>query len=333
MAIYIVEPNPADRKQIEVILTKEGSYQVHFFENNVGLLDALDGGSRHGVYGLVDTILLPFDPSSGGLEAAKTIKETPGISDIPIVMVSEQSQPESIQIAFAFGASDFVEKPFREIELLARIRSSVRLKHEIESRKARERELLESARQVSDLNRLLVHLSLVDGLTGIANRRCFDVSLDREWRRAQRNKASISIVMMDIDYFKEYNDNYGHRAGDQCLVSVARAIKSTLQRPGDMVARYGGEEFVAILPETEEAGAVKVAEQMRNGILDCNIPHGFSKVGSSVTASFGVCSVVADPALGQEDFVNQADEALYHAKDKGRNVVVSFKPNKIKKSS
>jgi len=166
---------------------------------------------------------------------------------------------------------------------------------------------------------LLKHLSLMDGLTGIANRRHFDDFLLREWKRASREGAPLSLIMGDIDFFKGYNDSEGHQQGDICLQKVATALTNALKRPLDFVARYGGEEFVVVLPNTQEGGAAKIAETMRKNVENLCIPHTESQAGRVVTISLGVATARSFPDSSPDKLIDAADKALYRAKTDGRN--------------
>ncbi len=177
--------------------------------------------------------------------------------------------------------------------------------------------------QALKLQRKLYQQSLIDGLTGIANRRFFEECIDKEWKRAQRNKKPVSLILLDIDAFKAFNDQYGHPAGDECLQKVAKALEKTLKRPADMVARFGGEEFAVILPDTEHKGAAVLAEKVRKAIEDLNIPHSYSPVHSSVTISLGIATMTPEKNEVAETLIHFADKALYRAKLKGRNRVES----------
>jgi len=173
--------------------------------------------------------------------------------------------------------------------------------------------------QINEVNKKLELLSRLDGLTGIANRRCMDDFFKREWRLAIRNKSSLSFVIIDIDFFKLYNDNYGHPVGDDCLKKVAKQLEETLKRPSDFIARYGGEEFALILPNTTDA--IEIAENCRKSIKNLNIPHNYSSVAQVVTVSTGVCTVTPSKSLLPRTLIETADKALYLAKDNGRNRV------------
>jgi hemerythrin len=180
-------------------------------------------------------------------------------------------------------------------------------------------ELAKANQALTDLNETLRALSTSDGLLGIANRRHFDEKLNEEWRRAQRQVQSISLLMIDVDHFKRYNDHYGHQAGDRCLQSVVGAARLALRRPGDLLARYGGEELVVILPNTDLPGATLVAQAIQNALADQCIPHADSPVADRVTVSVGVASMVPGRQSDSAQLVAAADRGLYLAKAGGRN--------------
>ena len=171
-------------------------------------------------------------------------------------------------------------------------------------------------------NRELQRLSVLDDLTQVANRRRFDETLNEEWQRLSRDRSPLSLIFCDIDYFKLYNDTYGHQAGDDCLRAVADTISTNCQRPGDFVARYGGEEFIVLLPNTEAEGAVHLAEDIRDDIERLKIPHMRSQVSRYITLSLGVSSVFPSVDSIPESLVGVADTALYEAKNQGRNRTV-----------
>ncbi len=180
--------------------------------------------------------------------------------------------------------------------------------------------------ELQKANQELKRLATVDGLTRIANRRHFDNCLELEWRRMIREQSTISLILCDIDFFKLYNDNYGHQEGDNCLQRVASALNLPLRRPADMAARYGGEEFVVILPNTDSAGAAFLAEKIREEIIQLRIPHAHSKVDQYVTLSLGVSTATPNQGLSAKTLIKNADTALYEAKEHGRNRVVVNKP-------
>lgn len=179
-------------------------------------------------------------------------------------------------------------------------------------------ELVESLRES---NRQLAELSTIDGLTGIANRRYFDELLEKETLRARREGKPVSLLMLDIDFFKQYNDEYGHLKGDECLQKISRTLQQKIKRPGDIVARYGGEEFCIITPDTDQAGAYQLAQQIQEGIEKLRIYHGKSRLASHVTVSIGVATLLPTGKHNTREFLNAADTALYKAKHEGRNMV------------
>jgi diguanylate cyclase (GGDEF)-like protein len=215
----------------------------------------------------------------------------------------------------------FSERSRRDLDSL--VSANLKLIAQAEEMDQKNRELTETRRQLEHRNRDLERISALDTLTQIANRRRFDSVLRQEWRRSARDEAPLSLVFCDIDYFKRFNDTYGHQAGDECLVRVAQAMEETLNRPADLVARYGGEEFIALLVDTVIEGARMLAERMRARVEALHVEHRGSGVGSYLTVSLGVASVVPKPALRPEDLVDLADRALYAAKGGGRNRVVA----------
>ncbi len=180
---------------------------------------------------------------------------------------------------------------------------------------------------------MLVELSTTDGLTELANRRRFDEFLDREWRRSMRDQSPLSLILMDIDFFKEYNDHYGHLAGDDCLKHVAGILGRMVQRPGDLVARYGGEEFACILPDVDQRGASALADKIMKSINKLNLPHAGSAAASHVTLSFGVASMVPEKGQSAEELIRLADHLLYTSKNGGRNRVSAWGQKEKRRSS
>nr|WP_256386707.1 diguanylate cyclase [Hydrocoleum sp. CS-953] len=172
----------------------------------------------------------------------------------------------------------------------------------------------------------LNYLATIDGLTGIANRRTFQETILKEWERCQREKQPLSLVLFDLDYFKLYNDFYGHQAGDNCLQQVAQAAKNVLNRPYDLIARYGGEEFVILLPNTNQQGASSIAELIQQAIRKIAIPHKESKVSSIVSVSMGIASIIPNKESSPDALIAMADKALYTAKQEGRNQAIAYTP-------
>jgi diguanylate cyclase (GGDEF)-like protein len=222
----------------------------------------------------------------------------------------------SLQNAFDQGATDYVTKPINRFELCARVKSALVLKEEMDRRH-------KLAQELAAANKILQRSTLTDGLTGIANRRYFDEFLHKEWRHCRREKQPVTLCLVDIDFFKAYNDSYGHLQGDKCLQKVVAILISSVKRPGDLVARYGGEEFAIILSETPEAGGCAVAKRLMKNMAARNIPHDSSKVSDRVTLSCGIATLIPKATTAVHDLISQADRALYEAKNMGRNRISS----------
>ena len=254
-----------------------------------------------------DAVLLDVEmPGMSGFEVCRAIKADPLNADLPILFVSGHTDIETETKGLEAGAVDYIMKPPSPPIVRARMRTQLIL---------RER------------TRQLLRLASIDGLTGLANRRSFDETLDQEWRRARRNHTPLSLALIDIDYFKRYNDHYGHQAGDDCLKSVAAALGHAAERPGELVARYGGEEFAVILPLCDSPTARGLAEKMRRRIAELASPHAGSLIGSHLTISCGVATVMMAPGDASASLPDEAaliaaaDQALYAAKEAGRDQV------------
>lgn len=248
-----------------------------------------------------DLLLLDVQmPGMDGYEVCAQLKADPTVAQIAVIFVTAQDRPEDETRALEAGAADFISKPFNPAVVRARVRAQLTIKLQAD---------------------LLREMAFIDGLTGVHNRRHFDERLEAEAQRARRGRSSLALLLADVDFFKRYNDCYGHLAGDDCLRRVARALQSCLHRPADVLSRYGGEEFACILPETDLAGALAVAEAMEEAVRGLQIPHERSDVGAFATVSLGVA--VAAPALhcATADLVALADEQLYRAKAEGRGRV------------
>ncbi len=265
----------------------------------------------------LDLILLDIVmPDMDGIATCIKLKATPQTADVPIIMVTADTQDASLQSAFDQGAMDYVNKPINRVELCARVKSALVLKEEMDRR-------IELAEELAAANKILQRSALTDGLTGIANRRYFDEFLQKEWRHCRREKQPVTLCLVDIDFFKAYNDSYGHLQGDECLKKVVAVLIGSVKRPGDLVARYGGEEFAIILSETAEAGGYAVAKRVMKNMAARNIPHDNSKVSDRVTLSCGIATLTPKATTAIHDLISQADQALYVAKNMGRNRISS----------
>lgn len=244
---------------------------------------------------LLDVVM----PGMDGYEVCSKLKADPDTRKIPIIFVTTRNEIDAETKGLTLGGVDYVTKPIIPAILKVRVTTHIELK--------RQRDYLE-------------HLLDYDSLTGLANRRHFDETLIKEWSRGTRSHLPLSVIMIDIDFFKAFNDIYGHPAGDDCLRKVAQAFSSVITRKGcDLIARYGGEEFVAILVDTDRKGGRIVAERLKTSVSNLALPHVRSAVADHVTASFGVATMV--PTLDQDPtaLTAAADQMLYQAKAEGRN--------------
>jgi diguanylate cyclase (GGDEF)-like protein len=250
-----------------------------------------------------DLVLLDIlMPGMNGYEVCRRLKADKATRSIPVIFLTALDDADEEAKGLELGAVDYVTKPFRIPIVQARVRNHVEMK--------RHRDLLERH-------------ALIDALTGIPNRRNFEEALSKEWRRSSRQHASLALIIADIDYFKNYNDHYGHRAGDICLRQVAQAIASAVKRPSDIVARYGGEEFAVILPSTEIEGALVVAHAIQNAVNSLKLPHCCSDVGECLSVSQGLAAMIPDSKEEPHAIIEAADKALYKAKKGGRNRLIT----------
>ncbi|MDX8381043.1 MAG: diguanylate cyclase [Ghiorsea sp.] len=260
-------------------------------------------------------------PEIDGITLLKTYRSHPDIEDIPIIVLSAKEEPKVKANAFAVGANDYIVKLPDKVELIARIRYHAQWSIHKMQRDAAFKSLRESQRQLEALNLKLHQQTVVDGLTNIMNRRGFDEAYANEWRRAQREKTPLALIMTDIDSFKLYNDNMGHLAGDDCLKAVASMLKEILKRPSDLVARYGGEEFIIMLSNTDVAGASLVAEKIRGEIEAAQLRYTASDGEGIITISAGVVAVIPSTEQSPDYLIEMADQAMYQAKKNGKNQV------------
>jgi len=260
-------------------------------------------------------------PEMDGMTLLRFLRANPTTHDVPVVVLSTREEADTKAEAFANGANDYAVKLPERPELLARIRyHSAAYIHKLQRDDAF-RALRASQEALEEKNLELMRLSELDGLTSLANRRLFNNRLDQEWMRAIRNRKPLALAMFDVDWFKSYNDSYGHLQGDDCLKSIAKVLQQAARRPADLAARFGGEEFVLLMPETDLEGVRHVAETVRQGVHDLYLEHRASPGEPFVSVSGGVAARVPVEGQAPEMLVEAADQALYHAKQSGRNRV------------
>jgi len=290
--VLVVDDEPINIKTLNEVL-----------ESQCEVLFATSGSRALAVAAAAHPHLILLDirmPEMDGYEVCRAMKADDFLKDIPIIFVTALASDADEAVGLGLGAVDYIIKPFNPDLVTLRVMNHLEMK--------RQRDLLS-------------RLSLMDSLTELPNRRGFDERLDREWRRALRTNAPLSLIMIDIDHFKGYNDTYGHLAGDGCLRRVARALAESVNRAGDFLARYGGEEFVCLLPGSDTAGAMGIAESLRGHVEGLAIDHSASPVSPWVTISLGVATGYPTQDGAPEDLVASADALLYQAKKRGRNQV------------
>ncbi|WP_455209058.1 diguanylate cyclase [Kaarinaea lacus] len=258
-------------------------------------------------------------PNIDGYTLVKHYRGDNVTSNIPVIVLSTKEDPHDKSIAFENGANDYLVKLPDKIELIARIRAHTKAYLTQLERDEAFRKLGELQKELQRSNAELQKLTCMDGLTCIANRRRFDDFIRKECLRSARDETTISLILIDIDYFKLYNDNYGHLKGDECLQQVASTLQKAVQRPADLVARYGGEEFAVVLPSTDAVGAIKIADSLRHAVEALELPHAYSPLTNIITISMGIACKVANEKTSPADLIEMADEALYEAKNAGRN--------------
>jgi diguanylate cyclase (GGDEF)-like protein len=325
MAILVVDDSVHIRTQVKAFLGADGYANLRFADTAPAALRELGIGESDGME--TDLVLMDVNmPELDGVQACRHIKEHLHLKDVPVIMVTADKSPEQLQAAFDAGATDYITKPLNRLELGARVHSALRLKREMDMRKTREAELVHLTHALEECNgklnemvSLLHRLSITDGLTELSNRRHFDEMLQFEWNRTLRDGRPISLLLLDIDYFKIYNDTYGHQAGDAVLQQVAKTMRLSLCRASDMPTRYGGEEFAVVLPDCDLQSALNVADLLRRRVLELAIPHSGSRVSPWITLSIGAASAIARQKDRQETLLAAADQALYRAKAQGRN--------------
>jgi len=290
--IMIVDDTPINIHALAKVL--DSDYEIKVAKDG---MSALKIASKE----KLDLILLDIMmPVIDGYEVCQKLKADDLLKEIPVIFITAKDEDESETYGLKLGAVDYITKPFNPDIVKLRVKNHIKLKRQQD---------------------FLSKLSFIDGLTGIPNRRALNEHLEREWKRAIRLDSSMSFLLIDIDHFKKYNDNYGHIAGDDCLKTVAIELLNVHKRPCDLFARYGGEEFASVLADTDLDGAMHVGSKIMACISDLNIAHAYSPVSDHVTLSIGISSFNPKHQHGASSniLIQEADSLLYHAKKNGRN--------------
>jgi diguanylate cyclase (GGDEF)-like protein len=322
MNVLVVDDRPENLLVVESVL--EG-LDLHIFKVTSGN-DALALMLDH-EFGLV--ILDIQMPEMNGFEVADLMKGMEKTRHIPIIFLTAIYKEEaSVFKGYEVGAVDYLFKPIQPIILRSKVNVFINLykqKEELRRQALMLEDRLQELLQLQMVKSQLENLSQIDGLTGISNRRALDQFLKRHWELAQNGSLSISFLMIDIDNFKAYNDNYGHCQGDQCLIRVAQVLSQTIEHEQDcLVGRYGGEEFSVVLPNRNQQEATMVAQHIHENLQHLALVHEYSSLGNIVTVSIGTISIVPTEGVTIKEFIDCADKALYEAKRQGRNRVVSW---------
>jgi len=291
--ILVVDDTPTNIQVLNSLLSEK--YQVLFATNG---RDALTIAKRE----LPDLILLDIMmPDMDGFTVCKHLKASPETHDIPVIFVTAMGNETDESKGLELGAIDYITKPIVPAIVKIRVDNHIELK--------RNRDLLK-------------RLSNIDGLTGIANRRLFNEQIEKHWVRAINTGMELSLILFDVDYFKKYNDNYGHLAGDDCLRRIADILSNELNDDSALLARFGGEEFVCILPDTGCEDAKNIANMLREKVYQARIPMGYSDIADCVTVSGGVATIKPNAKSALNEFINNTDALLYKAKKNGRNQII-----------
>ena len=269
------------------------TYEVKIAKSGTKALEILNSPND------IDLILLDIEmPDINGYDVCKRIKNNETIKNIPIIFITGRTSQEDEEYGLNLGAIDYITKPFNKAIVKLRIKNYLEMKIK---------------------NDMLEKLSMYDGLTNIRNRRFFDETFEKTFSEIKRDKKSLAVLMIDIDFFKPYNDNYGHGQGDETLRKVAKALEKTIKRASDFVARYGGEEFVILLKDINKDGVEAVANNLLNAVRELKITHEFSKIENYVTVSIGASFYNSNSDITKLELLLKADETLYNVKNSGRN--------------
>lgn len=322
MKVLIVDDDKSIRSILQAMIQDWG-YEVLMAADGESAWQILNSLNHQPVIVLLDWIL----PGLDGLELCKRLRSAQQAACVYVIMLTgEKNGEEDIVNGFAAGADDFLVKPVSSRELSCRLAVGKRIlsyQHQLEQRNQALEETTNVmevvVRQLNQVNTRLKEIAMIDELTGIANRRSLEEYLSREWCHALRQQEYLAVIMLDVDFFKLYNDTYGHQAGDECLRAVAAVLAQNSKRSTDVAARYGGEEFAVVLRGTDSEGAWHVAENIRQNVEDLYMKTEASQIAPYVTVSLGVAAVIPKIANNYIEIIKHADEALYQAKEEGRN--------------
>ncbi|AFZ45337.1 response regulator receiver modulated diguanylate cyclase [Halothece sp. PCC 7418] len=315
--ILVVEDEKTLRLISKRALTREG-YTVREAINGEEALELV-------VESVPDLVLLDaMMPEMDGFTCCAELQKRLGKNCPPVLMVTVLDDEKSVNLAFEVGATEYITKPINWAVLRKRIDRLLTTRWALQELERRYEQAHQLSLELEKANQKLEYLARVDALTQVANRRTFNERFQEEWNRSRRDSSPISLILCDVDYFKKYNDYYGHQAGDSCLYKIAKILQENCQRASDLVARYGGEEFAIILGGIHLEEATHLAEKIRLHVQESAIPHQANPNGNSVTLSLGVASLIPDENYSKNDLVRQADAALYEAKNAGRDRVVVY---------
>ncbi|CAD5921367.1 Phytochrome-like protein cph2 [Planktothrix tepida] len=330
-SILLVDDKPDNLRLLSTMLM-EHQYEVRRVTKGVMALKTAKAAPP-------DLIVLDIKlPDLDGYEVCQALKSDPMTAEIPIIFISALDNVLDKVKAFSVGGVDYITKPFQVEEVLVRVKNHLtlrsqhqqllekneRLQQEIKARKEIEIALKESQSELQKLNQELQRLAHLDGLTQTANRRQFDHYLQQQWMQLCQEQKTLALIMCDVDYFKSYNDTYGHQAGDDCLRAIAQAISQAIPRTTDLVARYGGEEFAVILPETDLLEAEIIAQTIQKKVQSLKLVHDHSQVSPYITLSLGITCLIPHFQFSPSLLIEWADRALYQAKKQGRNCSVTL---------
>lgn len=300
--LLIVDDQPLIIQTLSMLFRED--YNIKVATGGLKALEIVENTPLPGLI-LLDILM----PDINGYEVCRRLQESDRTRGIPVIFITAMNEDSDEEKGLNLGAVDFISKPIKPAIVRARVRNHMNLKIRTD---------------------ILEHISMVDSLTQIQNRRFFDDYFVRAWGYAKRESQPLSIIMMDIDHFKLYNDNYGHGAGDECLRRVARAVASQVVRSTDLVARYGGEEFIAVLPGTDSAGALITARKFIRAVEALSIPHEYSRTVPIITLSVGTATYGEDYKPKERQLLlKAADAALYQAKEGGRNRIIQFNTDSV----